>query len=147
MIYFRSFWFSSWWFHFALVQQCIVEVVDILDVFIELQGTNFNVVVLEMIYQLFSCNKNNSFYSPVFNDQPPSYNRATGNTTMNRYLNRGRDFLSRSNNSNTQNEKARMANENKTSGYLKKSMYNRLLDECGDSDITNGSNTFVDPDY
>jgi len=49
--------------------------------------------------------------SPVFNDQPPSYNRATGNTTMNRYLNRGRDFLSRSNNSNTQNEKARMANE------------------------------------
>ena len=93
------------------MQQCIVEVVDILDVFIELQGTNFNVVVLEMIYQLFSCNKNNSFYSPVFNDQPPSYNRATGNTTMNRYLNRGRDFLSRSNNSNTQNEKARMANE------------------------------------
>jgi len=49
--------------------------------------------------------------SPVLNDQPPSYNRATGNTTMNRYINRGRDFISRSNNSNTQNEKARMANE------------------------------------
>ena len=28
---------------------------------------------------------------------------------------------------------------------LNKSMYNRILDECGDSDITNGNGTFVDP--
>ena len=28
---------------------------------------------------------------------------------------------------------------------LNKSMYNRILDECGDSDIRNGSDTFVDP--
>jgi len=44
----------------------------------------------------------------VFNDQPPSYNRATGNTRINRYVNRGREFLARANPS--QNEKARMAN-------------------------------------
>ena len=47
--------------------------------------------------------------SHVFDDQPPSYNRATGNTRMNRYMNRGRDFLARANPS--QNEKAQMANE------------------------------------
>ena len=28
---------------------------------------------------------------------------------------------------------------------LNKSMYNRILDECGDSDVTNGSDTFVGP--
>ena len=28
---------------------------------------------------------------------------------------------------------------------LKKSMYNRILDDCGDSDVTNDSDTFVDP--
>ena len=41
--------------------------------------------------------------------------------------------------------KARMANTSNKSGFLNKSMYNRLLDECGDSDITNGNETFVDP--
>ena len=41
--------------------------------------------------------------------------------------------------------KARMANTNNKSGFLNKSMYNRFLDECGDSDITNGNETFVDP--
>ena len=30
-------------------------------------------------------------------------------------------------------------------GGFNKTMYNRLLDECGDSDITNGSGAFVDP--
>ena len=28
---------------------------------------------------------------------------------------------------------------------LNESMYNRILDECGDSDVRNGSDTFVDP--
>ena len=41
--------------------------------------------------------------------------------------------------------KARMANTNNKSGLLNKSMYNRFLDECGDSDVTNGNDTFVDP--
>ena len=35
--------------------------------------------------------------------------------------------------------KARMANTSNKSGFLNKSMYNRLLNECGDSDITNGN--------
>jgi len=32
---------------------------------------------------------------PVFEDKPPSYNNATGNTAANRYLNRGREFLAK----------------------------------------------------
>ena len=28
---------------------------------------------------------------------------------------------------------------------MNKSMYNHILDQCADSDITNGSGTFVDP--
>ena len=34
---------------------------------------------------------------------------------------------------------------NNKSGALNNSMYNGLLDECGDSDILNGSSAFVDP--
>ena len=33
---------------------------------------------------------------------------------------------------------------NQSSGF-NRNMYNRLLDECGDSDITNGNGAFVDP--
>lgn len=32
---------------------------------------------------------------PVFEDKPPSYNNATGNTAANRYLNKGREFLAK----------------------------------------------------
>jgi len=32
---------------------------------------------------------------PVFEDKPPSYNNATGNTAASRYLNRGREFLAK----------------------------------------------------
>lgn len=32
---------------------------------------------------------------PVFEDKPPSYNRATGQATATRYLNKGREFLGR----------------------------------------------------
>ena len=41
--------------------------------------------------------------------------------------------------------KANMRYGSKTIGKLNKSMYNHLLDQCGDSDITNGSGAFVDP--
>ena len=41
--------------------------------------------------------------------------------------------------------KANMKYGSKQIGSLSKSMYNHLLDECGDSDITNGSKAFVDP--
>ena len=41
--------------------------------------------------------------------------------------------------------KCNMKYNNNKSGALNNSMYNRLLDECGDSDITNGSGAFVDP--
>jgi len=32
---------------------------------------------------------------PVYEDKPPSYNNATGNTAANRYLNKGREFLAK----------------------------------------------------
>ena len=33
----------------------------------------------------------------------------------------------------------------KTIGTINKSMYNHILDQCGDSGITNGSGAFIDP--
>ena len=41
--------------------------------------------------------------------------------------------------------KYNMKYSNNQSGAFNKNMYNRLLDECGDSDTTNGSGAFVDP--
>ena len=41
--------------------------------------------------------------------------------------------------------KARMAHKNKQYGSFNKNLYNRLLDECGDSDIKNGNQCKVDP--
>ena len=41
--------------------------------------------------------------------------------------------------------KAKMSYKNKQSTAFNKNLYNRLLDKCGDSDITNGSKSFVDP--
>ena len=41
--------------------------------------------------------------------------------------------------------KANMRHSGKNGKYLNTNMYNRLLEECGDSDITNGSKAFVDP--
>ena len=41
--------------------------------------------------------------------------------------------------------KANMRYGSKSIGKLYKSMYNHILDQCGDSDITNGSGAFVDP--
>ena len=41
--------------------------------------------------------------------------------------------------------KANMKYGSKSIGSMNKSMYNHLLDQCGDSDITNGSKAFVDP--
>ena len=41
--------------------------------------------------------------------------------------------------------KCNMKYSNKQNGTFNKNMYNRLLDECGDSDITNGTGAFVDP--
>ena len=38
-----------------------------------------------------------------------------------------------------------MKYSNKQSGAFNHNMYIRLLDECGDSDITNGNKAFVDP--
>ena len=38
-----------------------------------------------------------------------------------------------------------MSYKNKQSTAFNKSMYHRLLDECGDSDITSGNKSFVDP--
>ena len=38
-----------------------------------------------------------------------------------------------------------MRNSGKTGTPLNLNLYNRLLDECGDCDITNGSKAFVDP--
>ena len=41
--------------------------------------------------------------------------------------------------------KANIKYWSKSIGNMNKSMYNNILDQCGDSDITNGSGTFVDP--
>ena len=41
--------------------------------------------------------------------------------------------------------KANMKYGSKSIGSMNRSMYNHLLDQCGDSDITNGSRAFVDP--
>ena len=41
--------------------------------------------------------------------------------------------------------KANMRYRSKTIDNMNKSMYNHILDHCGDSDITNGSGAFVDP--
>ena len=43
--------------------------------------------------------------------------------------------------------KAKMSYKNKKAGAFNRNMYNRLLDECGDADITSSrsKNTFVDP--
>ena len=41
--------------------------------------------------------------------------------------------------------KCNMKYSNNKSGTFNKSMHNRFLDECGDSDITNGSGTLVNP--
>ena len=41
--------------------------------------------------------------------------------------------------------KANIRYGSKTIGSMNKSMYNHILDQCGDSDITNGSGAFVDP--
>ena len=41
--------------------------------------------------------------------------------------------------------KCNMKYSNKQGGTFNKNMYHRLLDECGDSDILNGSSAFVDP--
>ena len=41
--------------------------------------------------------------------------------------------------------KASMSYKNKKAGPFNRNMYNRLLDECGDGDITNSNNRFVDP--
>ena len=41
--------------------------------------------------------------------------------------------------------KANIRYASKTIGNMNKSMYNHILDQCGDSDITNGSGAFVDP--
>ena len=38
-----------------------------------------------------------------------------------------------------------MRYSNTCNGAFNRNMYNRLLDQCGDSDITNGSGAFVDP--
>ena len=38
-----------------------------------------------------------------------------------------------------------MAHKNKQYGSFNKNLYNRLLDECGDSDIKNGNKCKVDP--
>ena len=41
--------------------------------------------------------------------------------------------------------KANIRYGSKTIGNMNKSMYNHILDQCSDSDITNGSGAFVDP--
>ena len=41
--------------------------------------------------------------------------------------------------------KANIRYGSKTIGNMNKSMYNHILDQCGDSEITNGSGAFVDP--
>ena len=41
--------------------------------------------------------------------------------------------------------KANMKYGSKSIGSMNKGMYNHLLDQCGDSDILNGSKAFVDP--
>ena len=41
--------------------------------------------------------------------------------------------------------KANMRHGSKSLGNINTSMYNHILDQCGDSDITNGSGAFVDP--
>ena len=41
--------------------------------------------------------------------------------------------------------KANMKYGTKNIGTMNKSMYNHVLDQCVDSDITNGSGAFVDP--
>ena len=41
--------------------------------------------------------------------------------------------------------KANIRYGSKTVGNMNKSMYNHILDQCANSDITNGSGAFVDP--
>ena len=78
------------------------------------------------------------------NDESNAYNNVIFLQYLKAAHEQGKDITTNSPN-HTCIIKYNMKYSNNQSGTFNKSMYNRFLDECGDSDITNGSGAFVDP--